>query len=300
VSSRYGDLPADGRPHEPSTVDLHTHTRRSDGVLEPVSLVEAAGRAGVQLLAITDHDSLAGFRELNGRVETIAPGLELLAGVEINAVTSGIDGLWENELHVLGYGMDPFDEGFERLLRSQRVARRRRFERAVDRLRELGLGVDAKLEALDRSQDDALGRPTLARALVSAGLAASVEDAFERILGQGRPGYVVREGVGPSDAIAAITAAGGLASLAHFRDAPARRTLISDLMAVGLRGLEVHYRRFDEPTVAALAGVADELRLVRTGGSDYHGDDETYAEAHAGLRVPAAVATTLRATLAAP
>jgi predicted metal-dependent phosphoesterase TrpH len=299
LASRYGDVPGDGRPHEPSTVDLHTHTRRSDGVLEPVSIVEAAGRAGVTLLAITDHDSLAGFRELDGRMAVIAPGLELLAGVEINAVSTGIEGLWENELHLLGYGMDPFDEPFEKLLRGQRDARRRRFDRAVDRLRDLGLGIDAQLEGLDRSRDDALGRPTLARALVAAGHASSVEDTFERILGQGRPGYVAREGVGPSEAIAAITAAGGIASLAHFRDAPAHRTLIADLMVVGLRGLEVHYRRFDEPTVAALGAVADELRLIRTGGSDYHGDGETYAEAHAGLRVPPEVGDALRATLAA-
>lgn len=286
-------------PAAPSPIDLHTHTGRSDGVATPDDLVRAAGAAGVRLLAITDHDTLAAFRELEGRVEKLAPGLELVAGVEINAVTTAATGLWEGELHILGYGMDATDEAFEALLARQRDARRRRFARAVARLRQLGLGVDDQLDGVVRTDDDALGRPTLARALVAAGHATSVEDAFERILGQGRPGYVAREGIGPAEAIEAIEAVGGIPVLAHFGEAAARRDVVEALVERGLRGLEAHYRRFDPDTTASVGGLALELGLIRTGGSDYHGDGETYAEAHAGLWVPPEVGDALRATLAA-
>jgi hypothetical protein len=268
-------------------------------VATPDDLVRAAGAAGVRLLAITDHDTLAAFRELEGRVEKLAPGLELVAGVEINAVTTAATGLWEGELHILGYGMDATDEAFEALLARQRDARRRRFARAVARLRQLGLGVDDQLDGVVRTDDDALGRPTLARALVAAGHATSVEDAFERILGQGRPGYVAREGIGPAEAIEAIEAVGGIPVLAHFGEAAARRDVVEALVERGLRGLEAHYRRFDPDTTASVGGLALELGLIRTGGSDYHGDGETYAEAHAGLWVPPEVGDALRATLAA-
>ena len=109
---------------------------------------------------------------------------------------------------------------------------------------------------------------------------------MQELLARGKPGYVPRQGLGPRDAIEAIRAAGGLPALAHFADAPERRGLVAELVEAGLGGLEVHYRHFDAETVAAMAALAAELRLVPTGGSDYHGDGETYAEAHATLFVP--------------
>lgn len=299
MPSRHVGGPAGHAPPAPSTVDLHTHTRRSDGILEPAELVAAAGDAGVRTLAITDHDSLAAYRELASATRDIAPSLELVAGVEINAVPPASAGLLDREIHVLGLGVEPLDERFEALLRDQRRRRAIRFDAAVERLRELGLPIDDQLQGLDRSRDDALGRPTLARALIAAGLAVSVEDAFARLLGPGKPAYVPRGGVGPDGAIRAIVAAGGIPVLAHFDQAPTRRDLVRELRAIGLAGLEVHYRRFDLRTVEALGIVADELGLLRTGGSDFHGDDETYAAAHAQLWVPPEVGESLRATLAA-
>jgi predicted metal-dependent phosphoesterase TrpH len=301
TGGRYGPAAWEGIvPPAPSSIDLHTHTRRSDGLLEPSALAAQAAAAGVRLLAITDHDTLAGFRELTGGAGEEAPaGLEIVSGVEINAVAAGINGLWEGELHVLGYGVDPSDEAFETTLAGQRSARRTRFDLAVTRLRELGLAVDAEVAGIDHSRDDALGRPTLARGLVRAGHAATVEDAFERILGLGRPGYVPRQGLGPREAIAAIRAAGGLPVLAHFREAGARPELLRELRAAGLGGLEVHGRTFDTAMVEAMAAIARELRLVPTGGSDFHGDTGTYAEIHAGLWVPPEVGEALRGTLRA-
>jgi predicted metal-dependent phosphoesterase TrpH len=280
-----------------SIVDLHTHTNRSDGTLEPAALVRDVAAAGVRMLAITDHDTLGGFRELTARPRGVPDGLELIAGVEINAIARGIP-LQDGELHILGFGMDPSDDAFEAALASQRASRRRRFERTVARLSEIGMPIDAHVANIDLSRDDALGRPTVARALIAAGHATSVEDAFRRLIGWGGPAYVPREGLGPVAAIEAIARAGGLPVLAHFSEAPGQLGLLRELREAGLRGLEVYYRTFSADTVSLVADVARRLRFVATGGSDYHGDLMTYAEAHAALNVPPNVVENLRGAMA--
>ena len=278
-----------------SVVDLHTHTLRSDGILTPVELVRAAADAGIRTLAITDHDTLAAHRDLILGRAMPAP-IEMITGVEINAISRGIP-LQDGELHILGFGMDVDDEAFETKLAAQRGARRLRFERTVRRLREIGMPIDDQVAGLDRDDDDALGRPTIARALIGAGFASSVDDAFQRLIGWGGPAYVPREGLGPVEAIQAIRAAGGIPVLAHFSEAPSQMALLRELAGLGLAGLEVYYRTFDAETVTMVGAVASALGLLATGGSDYHGDLMSYAEAHATLNVPASVAESLRTAL---
>lgn len=284
-----------------AVADVHTHTLRSDGVLEPADLVRQAHAAGVRLFAIADHDNLAAYRELTTPgADPLPEGLDLVPAVEINAVTRDLDlDLPEGELHVLGIGVDPADDAFEAAIAAQRGARRRRFTATVARLRDIGLPVDAHLPQGVMESDDALGRPTLARALVAAGHADSVEDAFRRILGHGLPGYVPRTGMGPVEAIRAIRAAGGLASIAHFGEASQSVPLLRELIAEGLDGLETHHRTFGPETRAAMSATAQLLGLVETGGTDYHGDLGPYAESHAGLVMPAELVAGLRAALAA-
>jgi len=287
-------------PPVPSRADFHAHTRRSDGLLEPAELAAAAAAAGVRALAISDHDTLAGYREL---VASDAPplpaGLELVAAVEINAVTPGRTDLPGGELHLIGLGVDPAAEPFEALLASQRGARRRRFERLLARLREIGMAVDDELADLDPDEDDSLGRPTIARALVRAGHASSTSDAFARIVGQGMPGYVPREGIGPLEAIGAIAAAGGIPVLAHFAAAPEQPALLDELIAGGLRGIEVHHRTFGRAQVEAMRAVAAGRRLLPSGGTDFHGDEGSYAEAIAETWVPQEVADRLMGAIRA-
>jgi predicted metal-dependent phosphoesterase TrpH len=297
VSDRHDPASRRVVPPAPSTIDLHSHTARSDGLLEPIDLATAARSAGVRLLSITDHDTLAGYRELKAEaaIDVRLRGFELLPGVELNAVMGDRPELIESEVHVLGLGVDPDNEAFEAILQRQRGERRVRFGRMVDRLREIGRPIDSALAEVPTAGDeDALGRPTLARAMVSLGYALSVEDAFTRFLSRGRPAYVPRGGLGPIEAIAAIRAARGVPSLAHFSEAPERRDLIGELMAAGLQGLEVYHGSFDAPTVVRLHALAMELGLLETGGTDFHGDRETYAEAHARLWVPPEVEAPLR------
>jgi hypothetical protein len=284
-----------------ASADVHTHTRRSDGVLEPAELLRQAYAAGVRLFAIADHDNLAAYRELTAPgADPLPEGLDLVPAVEINAVTRDLDlGLPEGELHVLGIGVDPADDAFEAAIAAQRGARRLRFTATVVRLRDIGVPVDAHLPEGVMESDDALGRPTLARALVAAGHAESVEDAFRRILGHGLPGYVPRTGMGPVEAIRAIRAAGGLASIAHFGEAPQRLELLRELIAEGLDGLETHHASFGPETRDAMSATAGFLGLVETGGTDYHGDLGPYASSHAGLVMPEGLVVALRAALRA-
>lgn len=272
-------------PRHPSRVDLHTHSRRSDGVMEPADLVSAAAAVGVRILALADHDTLEGVRELCGATAPNLP-LELVPAVEINTIAPEIAGLWEGELHILGLGVDPDDDAFEAMLERQRLARASRFRLILEHLRSLGMPVDAQVGAVQSAPGSSLGRPQVARLLVQAGHAPSVDAAMQGLLARGKAAYVPRQGVGPREAIRAIRSAGGLPVLAHFADAPYRRDVVDGLVAAGLAGLEVHYRHFDAPTVARMADLARELKLVPTGGSDYHGDGETYAEAHRSLFVP--------------
>jgi predicted metal-dependent phosphoesterase TrpH len=284
-------------PPAPSTIDLHTHTLRSDGLLTPSQLLEAAAAAGVKLLAITDHDTLAGVREL--RRGPLPAGLELLPGIEINTVAENRGDVMEGEVHVLGLGVDPDDDALEAALALQRDARRLRFEKMVQKLRDQDVPIDGALDSLPATTDeDALGRPRLARALIKCGYATSVEDAFRQHLSKGRPAYVPRQGLGPADAIRAIRAAGGMASLAHYAEAPDHLDWVRSLIDMGLNGLEVYYRAYDQATVSTLSTIAAELGLVMTGGTDYHGDRETYAEAHAELWVPPEAGDAVRGLVA--
>ncbi len=286
-------------PPTATWADFHAHTMRSDGLLLPGELAAAAAAAGVRSLAVADHDTLVGYRELVAPGAPALPaGLQVIPAVEINATARDIPDLPDGELHFVGLGVDPADDALEALLDRQRGSRRQRFERMVTRLREIGLPVDAQLEGLDRSDDESLGRPTIARALVAAGFVVDVQEAFVRYVGHGRPGYVRREGLGPREALAAIRAAGGLAVLAHFSAAARLPGVVDEMIEAGLRGIEVHHRSFSAATVEVMRGVATRHRLVASGGTDFHGDEGTYAEAVAETWVPDDVAAGMLARLA--
>jgi predicted metal-dependent phosphoesterase TrpH len=291
----------------PNRIDLHCHTRRSDGVLEPLELYRQMRAYGMRLVAVTDHDTLAGYRELRaaGLGATPSPdGPQLVPALEINSIAEhllerhgfGRDG---EELHIVGLGVDPDEPALAATLARQRDGRRRRIELTLQRLAEEGMPVDRQLESLALRDVDSLGRPHVARALVLAGHAESVDDAFARLIGYGAPGYVPRQGIGTREAIESICRAGGLPVLAHAPAAPDRPEVIDELIGWGLVGIEVYYRTFTPETIGRMAAFAAERRLLPSGGSDYHGDTMDYAEAQATTFVPDEVGERLLAALAA-
>jgi 3',5'-nucleoside bisphosphate phosphatase len=287
-------------------VDLHCHSRRSDGALEPLAVWHEASAWGLHLLALTDHDTLQGYRELIAAgVGDGISGPRLVPALEINTVGSlGADrhveglGRADGELHILGFGVDPDDPALDARLARQRDGRRARIELTLERLRRLGVDVDEQFASLQLTDDASRGRPHVAEALVLAGRATSVGDAFDRWLAWGRPGFVPRQGMGPREAIEAITGAGGIAALAHAPEAPDHPEDIGTLRDWGMGGLEVHYRTFDAVQVARMSQLASRLGLVATGGSDFHGQDLDYRSAQRQTHVPDAVGTALLAALA--
>jgi predicted metal-dependent phosphoesterase TrpH len=290
----------------PNRIDLHCHTRRSDGVLEPLELYRQMRAYGMRLVAVTDHDTLAGYRELRAAGLGAAPspdGPRLVPALEINSIADDVlerHGLGRDgeELHIVGLGVDPDEPALTATLARQREGRRRRIELTLQRLAEQGMPVERQLDNLALGDVDSLGRPHVARALVLAGHAESVDDAFARMIGYGAPGYVPRQGIGTREAIESICRAGGLPVLAHAPAAPDRPEVIEELIGWGLVGIEVYYRTFAPETVERMAAFAAERGLLRSGGSDYHGDTMDYAEAQATTFVPDEVGERVLAALA--
>ncbi len=252
--------PAPGRDRG-RRIDLHAHTTRSDGVLTPSALVEHALARGVGTLAVTDHDTLRGLPEATARGADL--GVEVIAGIEATAFRDG------QEIHILGFFVDPASRPLAETFARLRARRLERMHRMIERLADLGVRVDAA-EVLTR-EGASYGRPHLARALVARGACASVDEAFERWLAEGRPAYVEKVLLPSAEAIAAIRAAGGVPALAHagrYRREPD----IAALSAEGLRGLEVYHPAHDAAATRRYASIARELGLAPSGGSDFHGD----------------------------
>lgn len=268
-------------------IDLHLHTTASDGESTPADLVRAAATAGIVTLAVTDHDTLAGLPAV-GDAARLA-GIEAIAGVEVTAVHDGRD------VHVLGYFVDVADTAFNDFLAAQRLDRRRRVFEIAARLERLGAPIDsAPFEAEAAVSGRALGRPRVAAALVAAGHATDIADAFERYLGEGRPAFVERRGASPVDVVRRIQAAGGIAALAH-PGKMRRDDLIASMIDAGMSAIEVFHPDHDEVDTARYLELARSRALAVTGGSDYHGPGSSRAWAFGRIGLPAEAFSALRA-----
>jgi predicted metal-dependent phosphoesterase TrpH len=308
--SRYGEVqsrfkeptPVPGWPA--NHVDLHTHSDRSDGLLPPTELYRAMTEVGLEIAALSDHDTLTGYRLLRDEIATgsIPLGPRLIPATEINSVADralvdlGVE-LEEGELHILGFGVDADDGAFESKLEGQRNSRKTRLLLMIDKLRELGVPIDDQI-APALASDEAIGRPHVARAMVAAGHVETVQHAFDQWIDRSGPAYIPRQGMKSREAIDSIIAAGGIPVLAHYPAAPEQPTLLKLLMDWGVRGVEVYYRRFGADTVSAMADLATRLGLLATGGSDYHGDTMSYTEATKTTYVPLGAGERLLSALA--
>lgn len=243
-------------------VELHCHTVFSDGTLTPAELVARAVKAKLDLLILTDHDSVSGGPDLfaAGR----EAGLDVRLGIEINCAGDGA----ADRVHVLGYGFRPDAPGFGERLAEFRERRTVRARRMVDKLRALGLAVD--YDDVRSGAHETIGRPHVADALARQGLVKNRKEAFKRFLAKDKPGYVESMGPAPAEAIALIRDAGGVACLAHPQTAGPESELEA-LRALGLDGVEVHYAAHSPSQVRAYGDWAAGRNLIACGGSDYHG-----------------------------
>ena len=261
-------------------IDLHLHTTASDGLLEPAALVERAARAGLTIIAVTDHDTVSGIAE--ARAAGTRHGLDVVAGIEITAVEHGCD------VHILGYFIDAESAPLAEFLTTQRVDRVRRVREIGARLASLGYPVDVEslLESAGRGSRS-IGRPAIADALVTAGHTADRNDAFARLLGRGQPAFVPRAGVAGATVVRVIHDAGGVASLAHPGLGP-DDSLIEPLAAAGLDAIEVWHCDHTPEQRAHYFALAERLGLARSGGSDFHGDAVHRSCRLGGIDVPRA------------
>ena len=246
-------------------IDLHLHTTASDGRCAPAELVERAAAAGVTVMAVTDHDTTAAVGEAAAAGRT--RGIEVIAGIEITAVEDGRD------VHMLGYFVDPADAQLSAFLARQRSQRIERVKAVGDRLARLGMPIDITPLLAQTKEDGgrSVGRPQIARAMIAAGYVADSNEAFDLWLATGRPAFAPRAGAPPEQVIAIVHAAGGLVSLAH----PGQTAVderIAAYAAAGLDALEVFHPDHDPASTARYGEVASRLKLLVTGGSDFHGD----------------------------
>ncbi|MEU5658198.1 PHP domain-containing protein [Streptomyces sp. NPDC047737] len=251
-------------------IDLHTHSTASDGTDTPAELVANAAAAGLDVVALTDHDTVGGHA---AAVAALPEGLTLVTGAELSCSIDGIG------LHMLAYLFDPAEPELARereLVRDDRVPRAQAMVRTLQEL-----GVPVTWEQVARiAGDGSVGRPHVATALVELGVVDSVSDAFTSAwLGNGGRAYADKHELDPFDAIRLVKAAGGVTVFAHplavKRGAVVPEAVIARLAEAGLDGIEVDHMDHDKSTRARLRGLAAELGLLPTGSSDYHGTRKT-------------------------
>lgn len=260
-------------------IDLHTHSTESDGTDTPTELVGAAVAAGLDVIALTDHDTTAGWAEAARAVRGHnGSGLRVVPGAELSC--SSPDGRGSTiTVHLLAYLFDPASRALADEQARLRVERRARLHTMATRMARDGFPVDPDELMAGLPPDSPGGRPHLGRALVEAGTVTSVDEAFERFLGTKGSYYLPRTDTPVLRAIEMISDAGGVTVLAHpfaaARGPMVTADVVRDLAGHGLAGIEIDHPDHDEPTRAELRDLAGELDLIPTGSSDYHGTNKT-------------------------
>ena len=278
-------------------IDLHTHTNESDGTLAPAELVEAALKCGLEALAITDHDTFAGYDQASQNAR--ANGFDLVCGIELS---TRLIGQREFTVHLLGYFLNaPASSEFRAWLNEVLGERRDRNIRLIEKLKSLGVEIELpEVEAVGKTLT---GRPHFARVLVQKGYARNGEDAFRRYLGETAPSFVERHGPSTAVGIQRVIAGGGLPVIAHpvrlgIRNPEVETAVIGGLRDVGLGGIEVYHSDHKPNDVERYAGLAKKFDLAITGGSDFHGAAKPNISLGTGiggaLNVPRAVLEDLR------
>jgi predicted metal-dependent phosphoesterase TrpH len=242
---------------------LHSHSRASDGQYPAEEVAERAASAGVGVWALCDHDTVAGLGAAASAAARL--GLRLVPGIELSAF------LDKREIHLLGHFVDPEHPGLRQFEDFLAEHRRRRMEQIIAKLAPLGVRIT--VAGVERwSGGKTIGRPHVARAIVETGAVASVKEAFDRYLGDGRPAYVGRFRLETEAAVALVRGAGGTVTVAHPGVSRLERGELERLRRAGVEGLEVHHVDHNPSVREKYLRIAEELDLVPTAGSDFHGE----------------------------
>ena len=249
-------------------IDLHTHSTASDGTLTPSQLVRYAVERSIEVLSLTDHDTLSGLAEAGREAEEV--GLEFIPGVEISAEFS------PGTLHILGYFVDPDDSRLEQRLAWLREGRDNRNEVILGKLADLGFPVEME-EVIRFAGGETVGRPHIADAMANRGYVASRDEAFDRFLAKGAPAYADKERMTHQDAISVIRQSGGIPVLAHPQYLGLNDVELTAFVAAlkdeGLEGIEVYYYSHAPGTTRLYRSLAQRFGLLQAGGTDFHGPD---------------------------
>jgi len=255
-------------------IDLHVHSTASDGSFDPLDLARLAGKAGLKAFALTDHDAIEGSKKILKNRDVLGP-VQFLTGVEISVGSTDFSNI-AGSFHILGYGFDLEHPRLNQALKTQQSARKNRNPQIIELLNHLGLKISLP-EVIAASEENAqIGRPHIARLLVQKGFVSSINEAFDRYLGKGRPAYIDKPRIEAWEAIALIISAGGIAVLAHpgllhMPNMAACDALIARLVVMGLRGMEIFYPGHTREQIDLYSGIARKYHLLITGGSDFHG-----------------------------
>jgi 3',5'-nucleoside bisphosphate phosphatase len=270
-----------------SPIDLHTHSTASDGTLTPEALVRAAVDRGIAYLGLADHDTTDGLAAAIAEAKRY-PSLIVIPAVELSATSE-----YGGDFHLLGYCIDPTSEALQHQLEHFRRDRETRVERIVGRLQEHG--VDITLDQVEAEADGgAISRAHIGRVLMERGEVESINDAFSTWLGRNRPGFVPRQPLLARDAVRIVQESGGVAVLAHPLTMGDYRKQLPELIDAGLAGIESYYGPYSHEERTQLAELADELGLIATGGSDYHGPDHREGRDLGNVEVPMSAVDELR------
>jgi predicted metal-dependent phosphoesterase TrpH len=268
-----------------SQVDLHIHSTASDGKYSPEAIVGKAADLGLTIIALADHDSVDGIAPALEAARAF-PRLRVIPGVEISTDIPG------GEVHVLGYFIDYTSQELKSALERFRQSRERRARLMIARLRDLGIHVEWQ-RVREIAGDGSIGRPHIAQAMLEKNYIPTLKEAFTRYIGRDGPAYVEREKMTPAEAVALIVRSNGLPVLAHPFTIDDPETMIIQLKTAGLVGIEAYYGDYTAEVVQTLTGLAAKHGLIATGGSDYHGLDDSAETGLGGVEVPLAAAERL-------
>jgi predicted metal-dependent phosphoesterase TrpH len=278
-------------------IDLHIHSSASDGTLTPIEVLDRAKALALEAFALTDHDTIAGSRQL---LQVGIPAtIGFISGVEISAVPPPSFSC-AGSFHILGYLFDIDDPLLNKTLQTLQQARKNRNPSILQKLKALGIDISLE-EVMSMAGDGQMGRPHIARAMVEKGFAASIDDAFNRFIGTGQPAYVDKYRIECAKAIAMIRAAGGVPILAHpchlrLQGGKTLEALVEAMIAMGLAGIEVFYPDQSPAQTAAYMETARRHGLLMTGGTDFHGElkpDIQMGSGRGNLDIPFSIYETL-------